>query len=586
MSLPLPGFAAQVKATSPKANLASLVHSAPVSTPPAIPCKKDRDPRLKSPTTPTSQQMFSLKSPPPSLKSPPGKPLTDKCPSIVVSPAAHDSGSAKPHDPRLGLLQLAMPSGPKSPPRLANNDMEDISDGEKEPAETVSLTLEERLRALDEKYEKWSGSTKQAVPTPIGASTPSATPTPVSTPSLPSSTPVLSSACPSTSSASSGSSAFKFNFDLKSSQPSAIVRQLLSRKSVFDEDSKRLENISEVYDVTSADGDVAKTKNVSVGSVNFGASYNSISVLTDKSAGSSPASPAAAFTSALPKDIPTMPPSDDCSIPPSPVYIAKTAASTSLPAALPPTPTAAASTPSHPASAAAQVPPPVLVAAPVPVKATLAGTTARTTSTTTASVSERPQMTAAVTVTPNTVSALCPAPPKTTPAPVPPAAPPAAPKSGAAPVAVVGQVKPVSSNHRSAPLPSVVGASTTTTPIKPLVDGKVRPLVSNKPSATVTPTFKTVNQSGSVVVSGSRKSASLSTTVATKTSCSATTAASTSAALAVEKGEASSTTSSPKTELVLACPPGTKVGPNKSQQVSIFSRIYDEQNFKVCISNL
>jgi hypothetical protein len=136
--------------------------------------------------------------------------------------------------------------------------------------------------------------------------------------------------------------------------------------------------------------------------------------------------------------------------------------------------------------------------------------------------------------------------------------PTATPKSG--PPAVVGQVKPVTNSHRTAPLPSVVGASTTTTPIKPLVDGKVRPMVSNKPSATVIPTFKSINQTSSVQAnSGSRKSMSLSTTVSTKTSCSATAAATTSAA--VEKGEASSTTSSPKTELVLSC---GKVVPNKT----------------------
>ncbi len=179
--------------------------------------------------------MFSLKSPPPSLKSPPGKILTDKCPSIVVSPASHESGGSKPHDPRLGLLQLApapAAAAPKSPPRHSGNDIEDISDGEKDPVEVVSQTLEERLRALDEKYEKWSGSTKHAVATtPVGSSTPSSTPTIASTPSLPSVTPVLSSACPSSSSASSASSSFKFNFDLKQSQPSAIVQRLLVKIS-------------------------------------------------------------------------------------------------------------------------------------------------------------------------------------------------------------------------------------------------------------------------------------------------------------------------------------------------------------------
>ena len=331
MSLPLPGFAAQVKATSPKANLASLVHSTPVasnsstgassasnnSVVSAVPCKKDRDPRLKSPTTPTSHQMFSLKSPTPSLKSPPGKMLTEKCPSIVVSPASHELGGSKPHDPRLGLLQLAPApaSGPKSPPVHANIEMEDISDGEKESVVApVAQTLEERLKALDEKYEKWSGSARLA--TPICPSTPSSTPTTVTTPSLPSSTPVSSLTCPSSS--SSSSSLFKFN--LKPSQPSPIVQRLLARKSVFDEDSKRLENITEVYD-NDSDAGKATNKNVSVGSVNFSAPYNnSMSVLSDKSPAvmSSPSSPAA-FTSALPKDIPTMPTNEDfgLSVPPS-----------------------------------------------------------------------------------------------------------------------------------------------------------------------------------------------------------------------------------------------------------------------------
>ena len=575
MSLPLPGFAAQVKSTSPKATLPTGgVHPLANATPVTVPCKKDRDPRLKSPTTPTSHQIICLKSPPPSLKSPPGKLFTDKCPSIVVSPAFHELG-AKPHDPRLGLLQLAPApvhtpkSPPPQPPPLSlhlDNDMEDISDSEKEPAEPADLTLEERLRALDEKYEKWSGSTKHApavATTPIGSSTPSAamTPTTISTPLI-TSAPIsasLSSACTSAtsstssaaaSSASANSASFKFNFDLKSSQPSAIVQRLLSRKSVFDEDSKRLESITEVYDTSVCEGEGNKSKNVSVGSVNFSAGYNTISTLSDKPlptgtpASSSPASPAA-FASSLPKDIPTMPLTEDLVPTPPPSNTipvvnsysssnSKSAAS-SLPSGLLataiPTTTSAFATGN-------------IVSTPVPVKTTFAGTP----SLTTVSVSEKPQMTAALAGTQHTTATLVATAAKISSAAL--VTPTATPKSTSS--AVVGQVKPVTNSHRTAPLPSVVGASTTTTPIKPLVDGKVRPMVSNKPSATVTPTFKSINQTSSVQAnSGSRKSTSLSTTVSTKTSCSATAAATTSAA--VEKGEASSTTSSPKTELVLSC---------------------------------
>jgi len=85
--------------------------------------------------------------------------------SPVIVP--HDViGGAKPIDPRLGLLQLATSAKPPSPlplrqqTTISSDDIEDISDGEKE------TDLEERLRALDEKFEKWTGSTKQVAVTP------------------------------------------------------------------------------------------------------------------------------------------------------------------------------------------------------------------------------------------------------------------------------------------------------------------------------------------------------------------------------------------------------------------------------------
>merc|ERR1712083_475356 len=97
--------------------------------------------------------------------------------------------------------------------------------------------------------------------------------------------------------------------------------------------------------------------------------------------------------------------------------------------------------------------------------------------------------------------------------------------------------------------PGILTASSVTMPIKPLVDNKIRPLqVSTKPSATVTPTFKASSTTSHQATSGLRRNSTLTTTTAsTKSLCTVTTNTSSMLAkAAVEKGEASSTTSSPK----------------------------------------
>lgn len=72
--------------------------------------------------------------------------------------------------------------------------------------------------------------------------------------------------------------------------------------------------------------------------------------------------------------------------------------------------------------------------------------------------------------------------------------------------------------------------------------------MSTKPSATVTPTFKTSSTTSHQATSGLRRNSTLTTTTAsTKSLCTVTTNTSSMLAkAAVEKGEASSTTSSPK----------------------------------------
>ena len=257
--------------------------------------------------------------------------------------------SGKPHDPRLGLLSKSKHVSSMNP-ALVNNrnnttttnssslEIEDISDSDredndgpenssnpKEPHEPetdmatgssqaevsggaavtaaavpetnektpvkdpADMTLEERLKALDEKYQKWSGNSgPKGTPTPATPATPSgqtkkepvlpsltinnsnasgaqgATPKTCQTPvsevieikSLNSASTTSSSGGSSGSTGSattatpSGGATSKFSFDLKPTQPSPIVQKLLARKSIFDEDTKRLENLNSIDEPT------------------------------------------------------------------------------------------------------------------------------------------------------------------------------------------------------------------------------------------------------------------------------------------------------------------------------------------------
>ncbi|KAK4873892.1 hypothetical protein RN001_013252 [Aquatica leii] len=144
-------------------------------------------------------------------------------------PAATSPRICTPVTP--SLAQVPPPaSPPPRPPSLSSNS----SDSDITPP---SPSLDERIRSLDEKYEKWSGS--RAV-----------------------------SAAGSEALAkldASASERFRFSYklldlDLKELQPSEIVKSVLAKPSVFDEDSKRLENVGEKYDI----GLFAKTPAASV----------------------------------------------------------------------------------------------------------------------------------------------------------------------------------------------------------------------------------------------------------------------------------------------------------------------------------
>ncbi|PSN39346.1 hypothetical protein C0J52_21870 [Blattella germanica] len=180
LSLPLPRFAAQVLSTprlsvSVSGMSSSASKATPVSSPPAA---------ITSPRPAPAH-------PPPVIHQPPPSP-----------------GPAPP------------PASP--PPRPPSLPSSSSSDSELSPP---SPTLEERIRSLDEKYEKWSGSR------------------------------ALSAAGGDALAKLDASASERFRFrhklldlNLTDVPPSDIVKSVLAKRSVFDEDSKRLENFSDKYE--------------------------------------------------------------------------------------------------------------------------------------------------------------------------------------------------------------------------------------------------------------------------------------------------------------------------------------------------
>ena len=194
----------------PRPDLAKLSILSPTKLPPR--------PRLKSPPA-ASPGAAPLKSP---SSVPGGSKPTFLSPggSAAAAPAL-PTPQHKPKDPRpgAGLLAVAVPAvaaaSPLSPlprPPRTPQEGEMVAAPAEAKADPSPLELEERLKLLDEKYQSWSSLTR---PASLGGREPPGA---------------------------------RYNLDIKPAQPSAIVQKLLSRKSVFDEDSKRLENINEKYD--------------------------------------------------------------------------------------------------------------------------------------------------------------------------------------------------------------------------------------------------------------------------------------------------------------------------------------------------
>ncbi|CAG9824722.1 unnamed protein product, partial [Phaedon cochleariae] len=186
LSLPLPRFAAQ------------LINRGVVSV---AGIKGQKDPLASPPPAVTSPRIVSNPRPPSPSPTPAPPPASPPPRPASLSPCSSDSGDA-PAAPRARpegrTAALAAPAGGPS--------------------------LEERIRSLDERYERWSGSRAGSVAAGDAL-------------------------------ALLDASLEKFrqrhkilDLDLKEVQPSEIVKSVMAKRSVFDEDLKRLETVGEKYE--------------------------------------------------------------------------------------------------------------------------------------------------------------------------------------------------------------------------------------------------------------------------------------------------------------------------------------------------
>lgn len=145
-----------------------------------------------------------------------------------------------------------------SPERSPNKINKLTSNNNKQP----SMSFDDRIRALDEKFNAWSSSpstpnlkpndssipsTPDLLTTPITSSLTNTTVAPVTT-TTSQSTPVIDYSKYNIKKKSQVNSASTSNPNSRTNEPSDIVKSLLSKSSIFDQDSKRLENINEKYE--------------------------------------------------------------------------------------------------------------------------------------------------------------------------------------------------------------------------------------------------------------------------------------------------------------------------------------------------
>ncbi|KFB41012.1 hypothetical protein ZHAS_00008627 [Anopheles sinensis] len=176
-------------------------------------------------------------------------------PPIAVASASKSSGGSASIGSSLPLLGESSVSElvPASPPPRAPSVSSTSSD-----SSDLGMSLDERIKTLDEKFEKWSGSTQAASVTRLGGGSGSVN---ASVPPISGNASELHFGLndrlhyhhhgSSGKMSSSSSSSFRTKFldlDVHELPPSDIVKSVLSKKSIFDEDLKRLENIDDKYE--------------------------------------------------------------------------------------------------------------------------------------------------------------------------------------------------------------------------------------------------------------------------------------------------------------------------------------------------
>ena len=439
---PSPGPGLTLKSSQPRPELSKLKIPSPTKYGPG-PCSAEsraRDPRLAT---------SSLKSPglPAPLKSPLSVPAATK-PSFVSPDSAAPppssslsvkvanlSSECKPKDPRIGLLTVAVPgpgtgttsspaspsprlSRPRTPPLHPTNPDEAAPEKETKASSETPLELHDQLKLFEKKYETWSVLTRQQ-----------------------------------NSSSSRQDQSSRLNLDMRPSQPSAIAQQLLSRKSVFDEDSKRLEKTSDPSETASGPSLPSGPSQI-MSPVSTPAPVNNSPLLSVSS--DAPVLPLSDHVVPFPRDI------DSVMSPMSSMSPVRPTIPSKMSQQLPGRQNSNLS--------------------PVPSSRTFFSTQVQS-----SKAADEP-------------------------------------------------------STRPLPLPSKAGtsASAVTIPIKPLVDKMSKPAAFTKPSATVTPTLKSTGLTASSV------KPTVFTTTSTKTVSTSTMVPSTQQFKNVEKGEASSTTCSPK----------------------------------------
>ncbi|KAG1661257.1 Protein split ends [Nymphon striatum] len=221
MSLPLPPFAAEWLSTQNNLNKLSPKDSFCEVTSPKLKSPSSSSPHIQS----SSSEFKSIKlKPPPFVVNSENQQSSN--PAIVVSPPPKDKNDRNLMSPPKPSL-LSPPVLNKSKESVPNVD----SSSDSEQSSPNRPSFEERIRALDEKFNKWSGSAK------------SNTPNVVTTPN--------NTNLSETSAIDQLKKRPRFTFLTStehSKEPSDIVKSLLAKSSIFDQDSKRLEHINEKYE--------------------------------------------------------------------------------------------------------------------------------------------------------------------------------------------------------------------------------------------------------------------------------------------------------------------------------------------------